>query len=201
MAKKKTEEVEGEAEDGAKKGKKGLIIKIVLLLVVGLVIAKMTVLKPPPPTPAQKNFNEANAEYILKMTCAVPNLQPLPKAPKPLTNAPTTSTTAPPEEPDPLVGPELDIDSKTLNLAGDHFLKIGVAVQLPPKSVPDEVEKTENWGGITGQAVIDAFSGKSMDEIRPEKAREDLRHQIGYDVCLKSEGKALTVYFTEFVAQ
>ncbi|HTL86145.1 MAG TPA: flagellar basal body-associated FliL family protein [Acidimicrobiia bacterium] len=197
---KKSEEAEGE-EAEAKKGKKGLIIKIVVLLVVGLVVAKMTVLKPPPPTAAQKKFNEANAEYVLKMTCAVPNQQPLPKAPKPLNNAPTTSTTAPPAEPDPLIGPELDIDSKTLNLAGSHFLKIGVAVQLPPKSVPDDIAKTENWGGLTGQAVIDAFSGKSIDEILPEKTREDLRHQIGYDVCLKSEGKALTVYFTEFVAQ
>jgi flagellar basal body-associated protein FliL len=197
---KKTEE-SAEGEETGKKGKKGLIIKIVLLLVVGLVVAKMTVLKPPPPSPAQVKFNEANAEYILKMTCAVPNLQPLPKAPKPLNNAPTTSTTAPPEEPEPLVGPELDIDSKTLNLAGDHFLKIGVAVQLPAKSVPEEVEKTENWAGITGQAVIDAFSGKSIDDILPEETREGLRHQIGYEVCLKSEGKALTVYFTEFVAQ
>jgi flagellar basal body-associated protein FliL len=200
VAKKKSEEAEGEEVEG-KKGKKGLIIKIVLLLVVGLVVAKMTVLKPPPLTKDQQAFKDANDEYILKMTCAVPNLQPLPKAPKPLNNAPTTSTTAPPAEPEPLIGPELDIDSKTLNLAGDHFLKIGVAVQLPAGSVPEEVEKTENWAGITGQAVIDAFSGKSMDDIRPEEARENLRHQIGYEVCLKSEGKALTVYFTEFVAQ
>ena len=199
MAKKKSEE--GEGEEGKKGGMKGLIIKIIPLLLIGLIIAKMTVLKPPPLTPKQKEFKEANAEYVLKMTCAVPNLQPLPKAPKPLDNAPTTTTTAPPAEPEPLIGPELDIESKTLNLAGDHFLKIGVAVQLPAKSVPEEVEKTENWAGITGQAVIDAFSGKSIDEILPEKTREQLRHEIGYDVCLKSEGKALTVYFTEFVAQ
>jgi flagellar FliL protein len=101
----------------------------------------------------------------------------------------------------PVIGPVLDVDSKTLNLADGHFLKIGLGLQLPLKSVPEEVAKTENWGAITGQIVLNTFAGEAMADILPTKQREKLRHEIGNEVCKKSEGKATTVYFTEFVAQ
>jgi hypothetical protein len=184
-----------------KGGKKGLIIKIIPLLLIGLVVAKMTVLKPPPPTPQQTADKTTLAKYELETACALANEQPLPKIPKlQVTVAPTTTTTLPGTDA-PVDGPVLDITSKTLNLDATHFLKYGLGVQLPLKSVPDDVAKAENWGDLTSQAMLNTFSGLSIDEVLATSNRERFRHQIGYDVCMKSGGKATTVYFTEFVAQ
>jgi len=189
-------------EDGEKKkgGKKGLIIKIIPMLLVALVVAKMTVLKPPPLTPKQKADKTALAQFTLESTCAVANEFPLPKIPKTYGPPPTTTTTLPGSE-TPVVGPVLQIDSKTLNLGNGHFLKYGMGVQLPPKSVPDDVDKAENWGALASQTFLNTFSNMSLDDALSADGREKLRHEIGYDVCVASEGKASTVYFTEFVAQ
>src|SRR4051794_7412957 len=147
----------------------------------------MTVLKPPPPTPQQTADKTVLAKFALETTCAIANEQPLPKIPKlQVTVAPTTTTTLPGTEV-PVVGPVLKIDSNTLNLADGHFLKIGLGVQLPAKSVPDEVSAAENWGALTGQIVLNTFANESMGDILPTEARELLRHKIGYDVCTQSE--------------
>ncbi len=189
-------------EEGGKKSKKKLIMMVVVFLVIGLLAAKMTVLKPPPLTPAQAKDKKALAKYTLESTCALANELPPPPPPKleVADKAKTTTTTLPGDEM-PVIGPVLTVDSTTLNLADGHFLKIGLALQLPVGSVVADVEKTENWGAITGQVVLNTFSNEAMADILPTKQREKLRHDVGNDVCVKSEGKATTVYFTEFVAQ
>ena len=194
---------EGEAEEeGGKKSKKKLIMMVVVFAVIGLLAAKMTVLKPPPLTPKQKEEKATAAKYALESLCAAANELPPPPAPKPPegTTAPTTTTTVKGEE-TPVIGPVLSVDAKTLNLADGHFLKIGLALQLPVGSIVADVEKTENWGAITGQVVLNTFANEAMADILPTKQREKLRHEVGNEVCIKSEGKATTVYFTEFVAQ
>jgi len=195
-------EAEAAEEEGGKKSKKKLIMMVVGLLVIGLLAAKMTVLKPPPLTPKQKADKATAAKYTLESLCAAANELPPPPMPKPSEGAPapTTTTTVKGEEM-PVIGPVLTVDSTTLNLADGHFLKIGLALQLPAGSVAEEVGKTENWGAITGQVVLNTFSNEDMADILPTKQREKLRHEVGNDVCVKSEGKATTVYFTEFVAQ
>ena len=194
-------EAEAAATEEKKGGKKGLIIKIIPLLLIALVVAKMTVLKPPPATPQQTADKATLAKFALETTCALANEQPLPKIPKlQVTVAPTTTTTLPGTEV-PVAGPVLNVDSKTLNLDSGHFLKYGIGVQLPLKSVPDEVSTAENWGDLTSQAMLNTFSGLSMNDVLATANREKFRHEIGYQVCMKSEGKATTVYFTEFVAQ
>ena len=191
------EEAAGDAKKG---GKKKQIMMIVAFALIGLIAAKMTVLKPPPVTPKQKADKDAIAHWQLQTMCALANDMQPPSPPKVDMPVPTTTTTVPGTDNTP-VGPVLDLDSKTLNLSGGHFLKIGLAVQLPVKSVPDDVGKTENWGALTGQIVLNKFAGASMDDILPKKEREQIRHEIGNEVCVESEGKATTVYFTEFVAQ
>ena len=199
-------EGEGE-EEPKKKGKAKLIAMIVLISVIGLLAAKMTVLKPPPLTPHQKADADTIANFDLDVTCSMANGLPLPAIPKTYGKPPTTTTTMPGSEPAPVSGPVLTIDSQTYNLAGNdasgnpHFLKIGLALQLQVGAVADTISKTENWSAITGQIVLDKFAGQSMDDILPTKTREQIRKEIGKEVCMKSEGKATTVYFTEFVAQ
>ncbi len=196
----KGETEEGEGGEGEKKkgGAKGLIIKIVPLVLIALVVAKMTVLKPPPPTPAQVKAKAAATKLALETKCALANSMKAPKAPASTTakKGATTPTTV-----GELAGPALELDSKTMNLDGSHFLKIGVSLQLPAASVPDEVKTKENWGSIASQLVLDTFSGRTFAELSNDTVRERLQHEIGNEVCLKTEGKVVTTYFIDFVMQ
>jgi len=203
-------EGEGAPEEEKKKGgMKKLIIKIVPLLLIALVIAKMTVLKPPPPTAAQVAEKAAKAQLALDTTCAQANHMKAPPAvaakdPKDKATTPTTAAAKAATTPTTmaeLAGPTLDLDSKTINLDGAHFLKIGISLQLPAKDVPDTVKTTENWGSMVSQLVIDTFSGRSFDELTNDHLRQSLQHQIGNDVCEKTDGKVVTVYLTDFVMQ
>jgi flagellar basal body-associated protein FliL len=194
---------EGEAPEEEKKkgGAKKLIIKIVPLVLIALVIAKMTVLKPPPPTAAQVSAKAAATKLALDTKCADANGLKAPKAPPaPETTKSAKASTTPTTNAE-LAGPVLDLDSKTMNLDGTHFLKIGVSLQLPAASVPDTVKITENWGAMTGQLLIDTFSGRSFAELSSDSLREQLQHKIGNEVCEKTDGKVVTVYFIDFVMQ
>jgi flagellar basal body-associated protein FliL len=200
-------EGEGEGEDAPedekkKGGAKKLIIKIVPLILIALVIAKMTVLKPPPPTEAQAAAKAAATKLALDTTCALANNLKPPKAPPP---APSKSKSAAasttPTTKAELIGPVLELDSKTMNLDGTHFLKIGLSLQLPAASVPDDVKLKENWSSVASQLVLDTFSGRSFAELSDNALREQLQHQIGNEVCEKTAGKVVTVYFIDFVMQ
>jgi flagellar FliL protein len=205
---------EGEAapveEPTKKKGMKGMIIKIIPLLLIALVVAKMTVLKPPPLTEAQKEAKEAKATYVLESLCAAANgLQP-PKAPKivsevaPDPKAPTTTVPPPSTE-----GPVLTVDSVTVNLADGHFLKVGLGFQLAMGQVA-ETAKADNMGAGALNYVLTELRKKTTANLGP-KDLEPLRQQLGYAVCasdgkganksMKYEGKILTIYFTDFVSQ
>ena len=194
-------EGEGEAAPEAEKkkgGAKGLIIKIVPLILIALVIAKMTVLKPPPPTAAQVKAKAVAAKLALDTKCTTANGLPAPKAEKQMEKkmektTPTTMAEA--------KGPVLDIDPKTMNLDGTHFLKVGLSLQLPAGSVPEEVKATENWGSVASQLVIDTFSGRTFDELGNDALRLELQHEIGNEVCEKTDGEVVTVYLTDFVMQ
>jgi flagellar basal body-associated protein FliL len=217
------EEVEAseEGEETEKKSKKKLIIMIVVFGLITYKVLTMTVLKPPPPTPEQLKAAHEKAEHILKTSCALANeLDP----PPPLEEegehaegegkaegegegehaaegeaAATTTTTFLIEV--PVIGPVLEIDSKTLNLADGHFLKIGLALQLKTGALVEEIEEVDNFKAVAAQAVLNKFAGEPMADILPKEKREKIRHEIGYDVCMESEANVSTVYFTEFVAQ
>ncbi len=140
----------------------------------------------------------AATKLALDTKCAVSNGEKAPKAPAvPGVPASATTTTTMP----PPAGPTLDLDSKTMNLDGAHFLKVGISLQLPAKSVSDTVKTTENWGSMASQLVLDTFSGKSFAQLSDDTVREQLEHQIGNEVCEKTDGKVVTVYFIDFVMQ
>jgi flagellar basal body-associated protein FliL len=204
-------EGEGEgAEEQKKGGAKKLIIKIVPLVLIALVVAKMTVLKPPPPTAAQLAAKATAAKLALDTKCALANGLKPPTPPHPTAAAKTdaaktdaaktAASTTPTTKPE-LGGPVLELDSKTMNLDGTHFLKIGISLQLPAASVPDDIKITENWSSVASQLVIDTFSGRSFSELSNNGLREQLQHQIGNEVCEKTNGEVETVYFIDFVMQ
>jgi flagellar basal body-associated protein FliL len=198
---------EDEAGEGEKKkgGAKKLIIKIVPLVLIALVVAKMTVLKPPPPTAAQAAAKATATKLALDTKCALANDMKPPKEPAEAAGTAKTDTTKPaattPTTTPEVKGPVLELESKTMNLDGTHFLKVGISLQLPAKAVPDEVKQTENWGSVASQLVLDTFSGRSFSELSDDGLRQRLQHEIGNNVCEKTAGEVETLYFIDFVMQ
>jgi flagellar basal body-associated protein FliL len=160
------------------------LIPLALIALIALIIGKLTILEPPP-TPAVVAARSAQYQHDLETRCAVANGMKTPSAPQ-IADA---------------TGPTLDLDSKTMNLDGTHYLKVGVSLQLPPKTVVDDVKVSENWGSVVSQLVLDTFSGRSFRELSKDGVRETLQHQIGYQACVRTRGKVVTVYFVDFVMQ
>jgi hypothetical protein len=157
---------EGEAaptEDGGKKkgGIKGLIIKIVPLLLIGYFIATKTVLAPPPPTAAELKAKATVEQRDLEIKCSLANNKTPPnalivdkegkvvEAPADDEHAEDSSeaegdkTKAADDEAastdahaasggHETAGPILQMEAVTINLADDHFLKFRLALQFPP---------------------------------------------------------------------
>lgn len=98
------------------------------------------------------------------------------------------------------VGSVLEMDPLTLNLADGHYLKVGIALQLPEGS-DAALAKTEGKGALAVDMAIELLSSKTMDELLPATARQELKQSLGNDVCHTYGGTVLTVYFTEFVMQ
>jgi flagellar basal body-associated protein FliL len=212
---------EGEAVEAApaapepKKSKKKLIIMIVVFGLIGYVVATKTVLKPPPPTPAQLAAAHAVAERELEIKCSKANgkVPPAPLDEKALIAAggvapaegeaaATTTTTLPGMEKEEPAGPVLLLDAVTVNLADGRFLKMAVGFQMPAGTLIDEVE-AEHPATAALSYLIEQMRLKTSKNLGP-KDLGHIREDLGYNVCvspeLNAEGKISTIYFTEFVA-
>jgi len=204
--KKKTESVEGEgAEDEAPKSKKKLIIMVTVIVLIGGFAAKSILLKPKPPTPAQVAAAAELADLKLENTCAAHNGLPTKPLPADAADAKakdskgsTTTTTIAAADKMP-AGPVDSLDAITINLAAGHYLKVGIALQVPAGMDPKEISKTENWEAVALKTAIDKLSGQTLDALGDRRQVEE--NLIGDSVCRQTEGKVLTVYFTDFVMQ
>jgi len=201
MAKKKKESAEGEGDEP--KGKKKLIIMISVIVLIGGFAAKTVLLKPKPLTSTQVAAAAKLADVKLQNLCASHNnlpSQPLPgdSAAKGTAAASTTTTTIGPDSPAP-AGPVDSLDAITINLSAGHYLKVGMALQVPTGVDPTTVKTTENWEAVAAKTVIDALSGQTVEALSARRQTEE--NQIGDSVCRKTEGKVLTIYFTDFVMQ
>ena len=203
MAKKKAVEgAEGEGE-APKKGKKKLIIMIAVIVLIGGFVAKTILLKPPPLTDKQVAYNAKLAEVTLENLCASHNQLPskaLPTEPgaKPAKTPPSTTTTTVVDAP-AQAGPVDSLDPITINLAAGHYLKVALALQVPVGLDPSTVKTTENWEAVALKTVIDSLSGQTLEALTAK--REQVENSIGDTVCRKTDGKVLTIYFTDFVMQ
>jgi len=204
MAKKKKESAEG-GEEEAPKGKKKLFIMVFVIVLIGGLAAKTVLLKPKPPTPAQVADAAKLTEITLENLCASHNglpSQPLPsdapaKGAKTAATTTTTTTTVP--DSPAAAGPVDSLDAITINLAAGHYLKVGLALQVPTGMDPTTVKTTENWEAIALKTVIDTLSGQTIDALSAQRQAEE--NSIGDTVCRKTDGKVLTLYFTDFVMQ
>ena len=94
----------------------------------------------------------------------------------------------------PQPGVVVPLDSVQVNLAGGHYLKIGVALQA--------VEGVEEVDGSKAlDATIELFTGTSMDDLANPRQREKLKTELEHQLDELYDGEVMGVYFTDFVTQ
>jgi flagellar protein FliL len=106
---------------------------------------------------------------------------------------PKTGKPAPP--PKPVPGAVVKLDAITINLAGGHFLKLGLSLQAT-------VDAGEDVSGAKAlDAAIDLFSNKTIKELATRDGRENAKAALVKRVSDLYEGKVYDVYFTDYVMQ
>jgi flagellar protein FliL len=86
-------------------------------------------------------------------------------------------------------------DPISINLAGGHYLKVGMALQAS-KTAGEDVSPAKAL-----DAAIALFSNKSIDELSTLAGREKAKAKLVDHLREIYEGKVYDVYFTEFVMQ
>ena len=94
----------------------------------------------------------------------------------------------------PTPGTVVPLEPIQINLAGEHYLRIGVALQLT--SAAKEAD-----GSKALDATIDEFSGRTMAEVTSPMKRRQLKRALTKHLEHLYEGEVMGIYFTEFVTQ
>jgi flagellar FliL protein len=98
-------------------------------------------------------------------------------------------------EPAPTPGKVVPLEAIHVNLAGGHYLKVGMALQ----ATADAAEPPD--GSKALDIAIDTFSGRSLAELNDVKARDKIKHELVEKVDEAYEHEVMDIYFTEFVTQ
>jgi flagellar FliL protein len=94
----------------------------------------------------------------------------------------------------PKPGEVLQLEPIQVNLAGGHYLKIGIALQA--------VDGAENVEGSKAlDATIDLFSGTTMGDLADGRKRSRLKEKLVEELDRRYDGDVMGVYFTDFVTQ
>ena len=99
----------------------------------------------------------------------------------------------PPPPPEP--GEVLVMEPVQINLEGGHYLRVGVALQLTT-TVAHEPD-----GSKALDAVIELFTGRSVNDLADAKERHHLKEELMEHLEHEYHGDVMGVYFTEFVTQ
>ncbi len=100
---------------------------------------------------------------------------------------------APP--PKPVAGAVVKLEPITINLAGGHFLKLGLSLQASADA------GKEVSGAKALDAAIALFSGRTIEELAKREGREKAKKDLIREVSELYEKKVYEVYFTDFVMQ
>lgn len=102
------------------------------------------------------------------------------------------TTVAPPSG-----GEVVAMDATTLNLAGGHYLKIAVAIQLVKGKATSEAFSTSH----AAELVIDEFSNRSVASLSTNKARKALTEDLLTKIKQAYPEEVFDVFVTQFVTQ
>jgi flagellar FliL protein len=106
--------------------------------------------------------------------------------------APKSAKAAPPK---PTPGAVVKRDAITLNLAGGHFLKLGLSLQASADAGEDVS------GAKALDAAVEEFSGKTVSELSTRAGRDKAKAELVKAVSKLYEDKVYDVYLTDFVMQ
>ena len=98
-------------------------------------------------------------------------------------------------EPAPEPGEVVALDPIQVNLADDHYLRIGIALQATA-DVKHEVE-----GSKALDATIELFTGQQQEDLARKPYRDKLKKQLEHALDEAYHGEVMGVYFTDFVTQ
>lgn len=98
-------------------------------------------------------------------------------------------------EPAPEPGEVLTVDAISLNLAGGHYLRLGIALQLTA-----DAEKAPDPAVALDHAIA-LFSGRTVEEVSSPEGREALKGELSERLAEAYEGQVMGVYFTDYVSQ
>ena len=95
----------------------------------------------------------------------------------------------------PEPGAVLKLEAIQVNLAENHYLRIGIALQ----ATVDAGEELD--GSKALDATIELFSGQRMEDLTRKAYRTKLKKRLLHQVSEAYEGEVMGVYFTDFVTQ
>ena len=98
-----------------------------------------------------------------------------------------------PQAPEP--GAVVKLDAIQINLADDHYLKVGIALQAS-KAAGEELD-----GSKALDQTIDLFSGQSMTDLSRRAFRDKMKTNLEKRLDEAYDGEVIGVYFTDFVSQ
>lgn len=101
------------------------------------------------------------------------------------------ASAAPKDQP----GAVVPLDAIQVNLSGEHYLRISVALQMTTTA------EAEVDGSKAQDAVISTFSGKPIAQVDDPGTRAKLKAQLLERVRELYEKKVMDLYFTQFVTQ
>jgi flagellar FliL protein len=97
----------------------------------------------------------------------------------------------------PAGGDVVSLDATTLNLAGGHYLKIAVAIQL----VKGKADAASFPASHAAELTIDEFSNRTVDALSSNDARKKLTSELLAKVQKAYPGEVYDVFLTQFVTQ
>lgn len=94
-------------------------------------------------------------------------------------------------------GPVVRLDPIFINLAGGHYLKLGMGLQaMGPQSEEEPMD-----GALALDAAIQIYSNQDMTALTDEETRKALKEELVAMVTKGYNFKVSEVYITEFVMQ
>lgn len=97
----------------------------------------------------------------------------------------------------PTGGDVVTMDATTVNLAGDHYLQIAVAIQL----VQGKASATSFQTSHAAELVIDEFSGLQAASLQTAATRNKRHDELEAALKKAYPGEVYDMFFTKFVTQ
>jgi flagellar FliL protein len=101
-----------------------------------------------------------------------------------------TSTSAPQGN-----GPVVPLEAVTINLADDHYLRLGMALQLAAGQ-SDRLDTSEAMN-----LAVENYTGRPLSELEDDQGRQAAKDKLIASVKTAYHGAVTDVYFTQFVTQ